>query len=61
MNQEFTIGQLKLIEDEQGYGIAVLKEEEWEVIATFKYAIDAVRYFSEYVITLGSMPVEEDK
>ena len=57
MNQEFVINQTKLIEDDQGYGVAIQNDEGWEVIASFKYPMDAVRYFSELVITLGTMPV----
>ena len=59
MNQEFLIGKIKIIQDEQGYGIAidVSKDEaiaEWEVIATFKYPADAIRYFTELIMTLGA-------
>lgn len=59
MNQEFVVGIVKLIQDEQGYGIAVKKEEEWDCIATFKYSMDAVSYFNNLVVTLG-LPDEKD-
>lgn len=61
MNQEFTVGQLKIIEDEQGFGVALQRPEGWIVIATFKYGLDAVRYFTEYIITFGNIEVGEDK
>lgn len=56
MNQEFTIGNLKLIQDEEGYGIAEqTSEAEFEVIASFKHPLDALRYFTEYSLTLAAI------
>jgi hypothetical protein len=54
MDQEFTIEPLKLIQDQDGYGIAQLnKQNTWEVIANFKYPLDAVKYFAEYMMALN--------
>ena len=59
MNQTFTIGPLKLIEDKDGFGVAQLtQDEEYEVIATFKYPLDALKWFTEYSMTLAEMTVE---
>lgn len=59
MNQQFTIGNLKLIEDAEGFGIAQRNKDGFEVIATFKYALDALRYFTEYSITLEAIQVQK--
>lgn len=51
MIQEFQVGSLKLIQDEDGY--AVLRKVEGEVfeaIATFKYPEDAVGYFNSIIM-----------
>lgn len=64
MNQEFVIGQLKIIEDEQGYGVVIGKDNNtnWEVIATFKYPTDAMRYFTEILVSLDEPLINnEDK
>lgn len=51
MNQEFRVGNLKLIEDEDGY--AVMRQVEdgiFEPIATFKYPEDAIHYFNNIIM-----------
>lgn len=51
MNQEFKIGNLKLIQDADGYGVLrQIDKNAWEPIATFKYPEDAVRYFSSIIM-----------
>jgi len=51
MNQEFKIGHLKIIQDEDGYGVMrEIQEKTWEAIATFKYPEDAVRYFASIIM-----------
>ena len=51
MNQEFIIGNLKLVQDEDGYGVCrKIEEGMWEPIATFKYPEDAVTYFSGIIM-----------
>lgn len=60
MDQEFTIEPLKLMQDKDGFGIAqMVKNDEWEVIANFKYPADAIRYFSEYIFALQSQQQQE--
>ena len=52
MIQEFQIGNLKLIQDKDGY--AVLRKVEgnvFEAIATFKYPEDAVAYFNNIIMS----------
>lgn len=50
MNQNFTIGDIRLIEDEEGFGVAENTTEGFVVIASFKYPLDALKYFTEYSI-----------
>jgi hypothetical protein len=51
MNQEFQIGNLKLIEDKDGFGVMRLVQPGvWEAIATFKYPEDAITYFANTII-----------
>jgi len=51
MNQEFKIGNLKLIQDSDGYAIMRMIEEGlWEPIATFKYPEDAITYFANTIM-----------
>lgn len=54
--QEFTLGPVKLIQDEEGYGIAHVvlknKKEVWEVIANFKYLGDFMRFTSNHLLNL---------
>jgi hypothetical protein len=51
MNQEFKIGNLKLIQDEDGYAVMrMIGEGMWEPIATFKYPEDAVAYFNGVIM-----------
>lgn len=62
MNQEFTVGILKLIEDEDSFGIAQKKENgEFEVVASFKFPLDALKYFTEYALILAELAREEKK
>lgn len=55
MNQSFTIGNLKLIEDEEGYGVAEKSEDGFVVVASFKYPLDALKYFTEYALVSAEM------
>jgi len=51
MNQEFQIGNLKLIQDEDGYAIMrVVEPGVFEAIATFKYPEDAITYFANAIM-----------
>ena len=51
MNQEFQIGNLKLIQDEDGYAIMrVVEPGVFEAIATFKYPEDAITYFANTIM-----------
>ena len=51
MNQEFKIGNLKLVQDNEGYGIMRLVEPGiFEAIATFKYPEDAITYFANIIM-----------
>lgn len=51
MNQEFQIGNLKLIQDSDGYGIMQLVQPGvFEAIATFKYPEDAITYFANTIV-----------
>jgi len=53
MNQEFQIGNFKLIQDEDGYGVMRKVEEGiFEAIATFKYPEDAIAYFNGIVMNV---------
>lgn len=49
--EEFTIGPIKLIKDEDGYGIAYLSEDgkTWEVTSTFKYLDEFMLFLSHYL------------
>ena len=52
MNQEFQIGNLKLIQDDDGYAITrQVGEGMFEAIATFKYPEDAVAYFHNIIMS----------
>ena len=53
MMQEFIVGSIKILEDEQGYGVSILVGEEWDCIATFEYAMDAVNYFNNLITSIG--------
>lgn len=60
MEQNFTIDNLKLIQDEEGYGVAQAnKAGEWEVVATFKYPLDALEYFTKYSFTLAELAAQQ--
>lgn len=51
MNQEFQIGNLKLIEDDDGYAIMRKVEDNvFKAIATFIYPEDAVAYFNNIIM-----------
>lgn len=51
MNQEFLIGNLKLIQDNDGYGIMrLVGPGVFEAIATFKYPEDAITYFANTIM-----------
>jgi hypothetical protein len=51
MNQEFKIGNLKLIQDSDGYGVMrEIQSDVWEAIATFKYPEDAITYFANTIM-----------
>jgi len=51
MNQEFQIGNLKLIQDKDGYAVMrKIEEGVWEPIATFKYPEDAIAYFNAIIM-----------
>ena len=53
MNQEFIIGNLKLVQDDECYGISrKIAEGTWEAIATFKYPEDAIAYFNGIVMNV---------
>jgi hypothetical protein len=50
-NQEFQIGNLKLIQDSDGYAIMrMVTEGVFEAIATFKYPEDAITYFANTIM-----------
>ena len=62
MDQEFVIEPFKLIQDEISYGVSRhLKSGEWEVVATFKFPICAVKYFTECVLMMGTTENEDNK
>jgi hypothetical protein len=51
MNQEFRIGDLKLIQDADGYAIMRrVQTNIFEAIATFKYPEDAITYFANTIM-----------
>ena len=51
MNQEFKIGNFKLIQDEDGYAIRkIIEGNMYEAIATLKYAEDSVAYFNNIIM-----------
>ncbi len=58
MHEEFNLGPMKLIHDEDGYGIAhevpgkKPKEYVWEVIATFKHLGDFMRFLSNHLLSI---------
>ena len=56
MEQQFQIGNLRIIQDESNFGVSHLitidDTPAWEVIATFKYGPDAVIYFANYMAEL---------
>lgn len=48
--QEFTLGGVKLIQDEDGYGIAHLREDgNWEVVANFKYVGNFISFITAHL------------
>ena len=53
MDQEFNFGYMKLMQDEEGYGLAMLirkdNKDVWEVVANFKYVEDFIRYISGHM------------
>lgn len=56
MNQEFTIGPFKLIEDDEGFGVAQIGPDGiGQVIASFMYGPDCLAYFTscvnDYLVT----------
>jgi len=56
MGQSFTIGQVQLIEDDEGYGVAQRnKDGDFEVIASFKFPLDALTYFTEFSLELAQL------
>ena len=59
MNQEFTIGTLKLIENDEGFSVAEKTKDGFEIIASFKFPLDALRYFTEYSMTLAELAIQE--
>ncbi len=60
MDQEFIVEPWKLVQDEISYGVARhLDDNTWEVVATFKFPLCAVKYFSECVLTIG-VKADED-
>jgi hypothetical protein len=62
MSQEFVIGRLKLIEAEDGsYAVAQQAEEGSEIIASFKFPLDALEYFTKYSIVLAELEAHEQK
>lgn len=61
MNQKFTIGTLQLIEDDDGFGVAEKAKDGYEVIANFKFPLDALRYFHEYSITLAELAAQKER
>jgi hypothetical protein len=51
MEQEFQISNLKIIQDEDGYGVMrEIQSGVWEAIATFKYPEDAITYFANTIL-----------
>lgn len=61
MNQEFIVGPFKITEEE-GKGISVSTATEndgWEAVATFKYPVDAVKYFNELTAQLVDYQPEQ--
>ena len=59
MSQEFVIGRLKLIEAEDGsYAVAQQAEEGSEIIASFKFPLDALEYFTKYSIVLAELEAQ---
>jgi hypothetical protein len=69
MNQEFQISNLKLIQDEDGYGVMrQIQKGVWEPIATFKYPEDAITYFANTIMqalayqqTIGEANARQEK
>jgi hypothetical protein len=69
MNQEFKIGNLKLVQDDDGYAIMrQIEEGIWEAIATFKYPEDAITYFANTIMqalayqqTMGERNARQEK
>lgn len=63
MDQEFIVEPFKLIQDEISYGVARhLDDGKWEIVATFKFPLCAVKYFAECVLTVGvTEKPEKDK
>lgn len=52
MNQEFEFGPIKIMQDDDGYGIAQLISDEpkqWEVVASFKYLNEFIRFFCKHL------------
>jgi hypothetical protein len=61
MNQTFTMGSLQLIQDKDGYGVAEKTEKGYEVVATFKYPLDALKYFTEYSLIMAEIALTQEK
>ena len=72
MNQEFIIGPFKIIQDDEGFGVAEAVQtkmdgcdepvEGWEVVATFKFGMDALLYYTSRIneyMTMTSRMVGE--
>jgi len=62
MSQQFTIGVLTLIEAEDGsYGISQETKEGTEIIASFKFPLDALEYFTKYSIVLAELEAQDEQ
>ena len=59
MNQTFKIGAISLMEDEQGSHVAVDIEGGIDVLASFKYPFDALKYFTEYVEIMAEVAAQQ--
>ena len=61
MVQEFIVGSIKIMDVEGEYEVSVQQEENggWEVIASFKYAMDAVNYFNNIITNIGMAQNEQ--
>ena len=55
MNQEFIIGPIKIEQDEHGYGVSVLVNDNpvtYEVRANFKDALDMLVYAQQIAVSI---------